>query len=53
MTCNEAGALGAARRRQNAREPVLAKARQMLAEMGRAPDARLCPPLLLTRADRC
>lgn len=53
MTCNEAGKLGAERRHQNAREPILARARQMLAEMGRAPDARLLPPLLLTQADRC
>lgn len=46
------GKLGAARRRQNDREPILARARQMLADMGRAPDPRLSPPLLLTQADR-
>lgn len=52
MTCSEAGKLGAEKRRQLEREPILARARQMLAEKGLPPDPRLSPPLLLSKADQ-
>lgn len=48
MTCADAARIGHAKRR----EPILAKARQMLADMGKEPDPRLAPPLILSRADR-
>ena len=48
MTCNEAGAIGAAK----AREPFLAKARAMRDQLGLPPSPALNPPLVLTRRDR-
>lgn len=52
MTCEEAGKIGAAKRLQAEREPIRARARQMLAEKGLPPDPRLAPPLLLSKADQ-
>ena len=51
MTVNEAGKMGAERRRLLEREPILAKARLMNQLMGRKPDPRLNPPLQLTKGD--
>lgn len=52
MTCSDAGRLGAIKRHQLEREPILARARAMNAAMGLPDDPRLSPVLVLTRADR-
>lgn len=52
MTTNEAGQLGAMKRRQIEREPILQRAVQMRAEMGMKPHPALRPVLILTQADR-
>jgi hypothetical protein len=52
MTCSDAGRLGAERRKEIERESIRRKALQMLAEMGKGPDPRLFPPLILTPGDR-
>jgi hypothetical protein len=44
----ELGLIAAAK----SREPVLARARQIRAETGQAPDPRLNPPLILSLGDR-
>lgn len=53
MTVSEAGQIGAAKRHQAVREPVLSKARAMRRSLG-LPDAPgLWPELVLSAADRC
>lgn len=52
MTCNEAGKLGADKRKQLEREPILSLARQMRERGGLLPHPALNPPLLLSRADQ-
>lgn len=52
MTCSDAGKLGAAKRQQLEREPILELARQMRAADKLDPHPGLYPPLLLTREDR-
>ena len=48
----ELGKLGAEKRRQHEREIIRAKADLMNKAMGRGSDARLYPPLILTRKDQ-
>jgi hypothetical protein len=48
MTCAEAGKLGASKQR----EPILARARQLCAELGQPIPAALNPPLMLTLSDK-
>lgn len=52
MTCSDAGKLGADKRRQLEREPILAKARAMREADGLAPHPGLTPTLILTQGDR-
>lgn len=52
MTCEEAGKLGAEKRKQIEREPVLRLARQMREAMRLPPAPALNPPLLLSKADQ-
>lgn len=51
MDCSEAGKLGAAKRHQMEFEHILAKARDLNRRMGRPPDPRLNPTLILTKGD--
>lgn len=48
----ELGKIGAEKRRQHEREIIRAKADLMNKAMGRGSDARLYPPLILTRKDQ-
>jgi len=52
VTCSDAGKLGAEKRRQLEREPILAKARAMRGAAGLPPSPALSPPLILTNADQ-
>jgi hypothetical protein len=49
---SELGKLGALKRRQNERERILERARQMCRADGIEPPAGLFPPLILTTGDR-
>lgn len=52
MTCSDAGKIGAARRREIEREPILAKCAEMRVAMGMKAHPGLIPELILTQADR-
>lgn len=52
MTCSEAGRLGAEKRQQIEREPILSKARAMREADNLPPSPALNPPLILTQGDR-
>lgn len=52
MTCSDAGQIGALKRRQLEREPILEKARAMREADGLPPSPALTPPLVLTTADQ-
>lgn len=49
---HELGLLAGAVAHQRAREPVWAKARQLCLETGQPIPPAICPPLILTLADR-
>lgn len=52
MTCSDAGQLGALRRHQLEREPIIRKCKEMREAMNMGPHVGLTPPLILTTADR-
>ena len=52
MTCADAGRIGAARKHQFEREPILRKCRDMREAMKMAPHRGLVPVLILTSGDR-
>ena len=52
MTCSDAGKIGAARRREIDRAPILAKCAAMRVAMGMKAHVGLVPVLVLTAAER-